>query len=127
MEYLKLLLVEDSEGDILLIKDIVSKSEKVTLCVINDGQKALDYIETTTEPPNLILLDINLPKVNGLKLLRNIRERKLFKNTKVVILTTSSNENEKSAAFEAKANDFITKSFDPFEFETSINSLLFNY
>ena len=127
MENVKLLLVEDSEGDILLIKDIVSKSENVTLCVINDGQKALDYIETTTEPPNLILLDINLPKVNGLRLLRNIKGRKLFRKTKVVILTTSSNENEKRAAFEAEANDFITKSYDPFEFETSINDLLFNF
>lgn len=83
MGNISILLVEDSEGDIMLIEDIISQKEDVQLKIITDGEIALNYFENNPVIPNLVLLDINLPKINGLQLLRSIRNIDNFKDAPI--------------------------------------------
>lgn len=119
---MNILLVEDSEGDVILIRKAM---EKAGLCneltVVDDGEKALQYLRDqaaceNASLPDLVLLDINLPRINGKEVLEQIRMHERLKEIPVVILTTSDNEQDRLEAYQKKANSYITKpaNFDNF-------------
>lgn len=118
MSIIQILLVEDNEGDILLtleaFKEIKAKN---TIAVVKDGEEAIDFLKrqgqyADSTIPNLILLDINMPKVNGIEVLDFIKKDEKLKRIPVVMLTTSSSESDISACYEKSANCFITKPLD---------------
>ena len=115
--YIEILLVEDNQADVVLTKRAL-KTGKVlhTLNVANDGEAALAYlhdVEYGQAPrPDLILLDLNLPKVNGREVLAKIKSNEALASIPVVVLTTSKAEEDVLKTYELHANSFITKPVD---------------
>ncbi|MEO7046782.1 MAG: response regulator [Ferruginibacter sp.] len=118
MKKAHILLVEDNEGDIFLTKEALEES-KITnkISVLKNGSDVMDFLKKTerfpyAQTPDLILLDLNLPKKNGLEVLLEIKESEAFKMIPVVMLTTSSSEEDIVESYKRKVNCFITKPVD---------------
>jgi CheY-like chemotaxis protein len=124
MEPIHILLVEDNEGDILLIRDAMENARVIIkLSVVKDGKEALDFLNKknkyiNAEQPDLILLDINLPKKNGHEVLQFIKGTESLKQIPVIMLTTSSSVSDINWAYKNYANCYIAK---PVEAETFLN------
>ena len=117
---ISILMVEDNEGDIVLTVQAL-KEAKINneINVVRDGEAAIQYLHkegqyTDSETPDLILLDINLPKMNGLEVLEELKREELLKAIPVVILTTSDSEKDVFESYQNHANCYITK---PVNFE----------
>ncbi len=113
-----ILLVEDNEGDVLLTLEALKevKINNVTN-VVNDGDKAIKYLNKegvykNVETPSLILLDINLPKIDGREVLTYIKNDEVLKVIPVVMLTTSNAQKDIIESYQNYANCFITKPSD---------------
>jgi two-component system, chemotaxis family, response regulator Rcp1 len=118
MSEIQILLVEDNEGDILLtleaFKEIKANN---SIAVVKDGEEAIEFLKrqgqyTNSITPHLILLDINMPKLNGIEVLEFIKKDERLKKIPVVMLTTSSSEADIAACYEKSANCYITKPLD---------------
>lgn len=115
MKPVEILLVEDNEGDILLIREAFEEAKLATiLSVVKDGEKAIHYLEKKenykdVKTPDLIILDINLPRINGHEVLEFIKSNDDLKTIPVIMLTTSSSEKDIIKSYEKHANCFITK------------------
>jgi len=118
MSEIQILLVEDNEGDILLTLEAFKEIKiKNNIEVVKDGEEAIEFLKRRGQyaeslMPNLILLDINMPKLNGIEVLDFIKNDEQLKKIPVVMLTTSSSESDISACYEKSANCFITKPLD---------------
>lgn len=118
----QILLVEDNEGDILLTTDILKDANhKIDVVVAWDGVEVIEYLSQSSENnikklPDLILLDINLPRKNGFEVLAHIKNSDQLKAIPVIVLTTSSSERDRKMAFDLRSDDFITKPSDLGEF-----------
>jgi CheY-like chemotaxis protein len=114
----KILLVEDNEGDIVLTLEAFKVAKVANgVEVVRDGEAALQYLRKEgiykdMETPDLILLDINLPKLNGLEVLTEIKNDITLSLMPVVILTTSDSEIDIIKSYQQHANCFITKPVD---------------
>lgn len=129
MEPIQILLVEDNEGDVVLTLEAF---ESVRLAnaiqVVNDGEEAIQYLNKTGRfsdavEPDMILLDINLPKIDGKEVLHYIKTHDKFKVIPVVILTSSSSERDVQAMYAEHANCYITKPVDFSKFIQVIKSI----
>ncbi|MCK9451112.1 MAG: response regulator [Bacteroidales bacterium] len=111
-----ILLVEDNPIDLdLTLRAFAAKNLSNPIQVARDGEEALQYLERWEqgEPwPVVILLDLNMPKVNGLEVLQKIKSHPDFKAIPVVILTTSSESSDLKSAYQAGANSYIIKPVD---------------
>ena len=122
MNSIHILLVEDNEADILLTKEALHDLKiLVNLSVVNDGEKAIHFIEkkgnyAETATPDLILLDVNLPKKNGHEVLQFIKENEFYKHIPVIMLTTSSSQIDINTSYNNHANCFITKPIEVKDF-----------
>ena len=110
-----ILLVEDNPDHALLtVEGLNSNGVLNNVIVVRDGEEALDYLRGTgpyqsENRPGLILLDINLPKVNGLQVLEQIKGDEGLKAIPVVMLTTSEDEREVQEAYALGANSYVVK------------------
>lgn len=117
-----ILLVEDNEGDILLTREALDEGKLLNrLSVVRDGAEAIDFLRkrgkhTEADTPDLMMLDVNLPKMNGHEVLHEIKNDDELKHIPVVMLTTSSSERDIVAAYDNHANCYITKPVDVTEF-----------
>jgi len=120
-----ILLVEDNPSDIELTRRALSKGKILNkLIVVEDGQEALDYLANEAESlPALILLDLKLPKVEGLEVLRRIRATERTRRLPVVILTTSKEEQDVARSYDLGANSYIRKPVDFVQFTQAIQQL----
>ncbi len=127
-----ILLVEDNPGDVELTKRALRKSGiNANMDVAEDGAEALDYLFCIGDyagrnpeiSPQLILLDLNLPKINGLEVLKQIRATDKTKLLPVVVLTSSKEQVDVEAAYTNGANSYIRKPVDFIEFTNTINHL----
>ena len=119
---IEILLVEDNEADIVLTQNafkMLRLRNNLTIC--RDGKEALDflfkrnkYANATT--PDLILMDLNMPKVNGLEALEQIKKAPNLCTIPVIILSTSSAEQDITNSYKLHANSFITKPIDFMKF-----------
>jgi two-component system, response regulator len=130
MEGKVILLVEDNPSDIELTKRALAKSHVVNeLVVVEDGQEALDIlfgngkIEVIKLLPAVVLLDLKLPKVDGLEVLRSIRAHEHTKLLPVVILTSSKAEKDIVQSYRLGANSYIQKPVDFNQFVEAIKNL----
>lgn len=115
MKPIHILLVEDNEGDILLTTEALQEGKIAnTISVVRDGWEAILFLEkkekySGTSQPDLILLDVNLPKMNGHEVVRHIKSSGHLKHIPVIMLTTSSSANDIFTSYQNHANCFITK------------------
>lgn len=126
---IEILLVEDNPGDARLTLEAF-KGAKVqnNLTVVNDGVEALAYLRqqgryADSAPPDLILLDLNLPKKDGREVLAEIKSDEHLRKIPVVILTTSASRDDIVRAYSMHANCYITKPVDLEEFLSAVRSI----
>ena len=114
----EILLVEDNLGAVRLTQEALKESRiKNNLSIVDNGDEALKYLRKQHPYheailPDLIMLDLNLPKRNGLQVLKEVKDDDLLKHIPVVILTTSKAEQDISACYRSHANCYITKPVD---------------
>ena len=115
---IKILLVEDNEGDVVLTLQALKKANVANgINVAMDGEEAMMYLRKEgkfmeAETPDLILLDINLPKIDGMEVLAEIKNDNNLKSIPVVMLTTSDSESDIIRSYNNHANCYITKPVD---------------
>jgi len=127
-----ILLVEDNRDDELLTLRAFQKNRIANpIKAVRDGQEALDYLFATgsyaerdkNELPVIILLDLKLPKVNGLEVLREIRSNERTRVIPVIILTTSVEDEDVIGSYARGANSYIRKPVDFTEFVEAVRTL----
>lgn len=127
MKEVNILLVEDNEGDIVLTIEAFEEGKiKAGINVVKNGQDALDYLfrrgdYENAEKPDLILLDINIPIINGLEVLKEIKNDPILRKIPVIILSTSSNQKDINEAYQNHANSYVIK---PIELEEFLSAVL---
>src|SRR5882757_7625691 len=118
MKEIHILLVDDNEGDILLTREALEDAKIVNrISVAHDGIEAIRFLRgaspfTHRDTPDLILLDINLPKMDGKEVLGIIKSDPELRRIPVIMLTTSSSEKDILASYDNHANCYITKPVD---------------
>jgi CheY-like chemotaxis protein len=116
----QILLVEDNAGDVLLIKQVLSQMMwPIKLRVAMDGEQALQVLAEPKYEPDLIILDLNLPKVPGLEVLERTKPR-----APVVVFTSSSNPDEAQRAKELGVREFVQKPIDFEEFARVVTRIV---
>jgi len=126
----KILLVEDNAADIRLTKEVLQQSKIVSsLDVVRDGVEAIEFLEkrgkfSNASKPNLILLDLNLPKRNGFHVLEEVKQDEELKRIPVVILTVSDARDDLIKAYNLHANCYVIKPLEMKEFYRIINSIV---
>ena len=127
-----ILLVEDNPSDIGLTQRALAKSHIANeMVVAEDGQEALDYLfgggqftgRDLNELPALVLLDLKLPRVAGLEVLRQIRADERTSRLPVVILTTSKEEQDVAQSYDLRANSYVRKPVDFTKFVEAIQHM----
>jgi two-component system response regulator len=127
-----ILLVEDNPDDeVLTLRALKKNNIRNTVVVAHDGAEALDYLfarrahegRDTSVLPQLVLLDLNLPKVDGLSVLRAIRADPRTKRLPVVILTSSKEEQDLLDGYELGANSYVRKPVDFTAFAEAVRQL----
>ena len=125
----EILLVDDNPGDIRLTQEALKESKILNnLSVVEDGAEAIDFLKKigkyeNVSTPDLILLDLNLPKKNGREVLAEIKEDKILKQIPVVILTISTAEEDILKSYKLHANCYITKPVDMNQFIKIVRSI----
>lgn len=126
---IEILLVEDNPADIKLTQ-IAIKSSKIAnnLHVVKDGIEAIDFLRKQNDynakpRPDLILLDLNLPRKNGFEVLKEIKQDQVLRRIPVVILSISDAEEDLLKTYNLHANCYIKKPVDIIEFEKIVKSI----
>lgn len=115
MQKVQILLVEDNEGDILLTKEAFEEARFNTqLSVVKDGKAAIDFLCKREKymhavSPDIVLLDVNLPKKNGHEVLNYMKSNDGLKHIPVIMLTTSSSQKDIDLSYSNHVNCYITK------------------
>jgi len=126
---MEVLLVEDSPGDVRLTQEAFREADQsVHLHVANDGVEALAFlrkqgVHTHAPCPDLILLDLNLPKMDGRQVLAHIKQDEMLKTLPTVILTTSEAEPDIAKSYELQANCYLCKPVELDAFESLVKSI----
>lgn len=127
-----ILLVEDNDDDVRLTKRALQKNNiSNELVVVGDGVAALDYLRAASERrddpahglPAVVLLDLKLPRMDGMEVLRQVRADPALRRQPVVILTTSKEDQDVLRSYDLGANSYIRKPVDFEQFSTAINQL----
>ena len=126
---INVLLVEDDAGDVELIRETLKDSKVlVNINVVINGEQALSYLRHE-EPyqqslrPDLILCDLNMPKMDGRQLLQIIKKDEDISNIPVIILTTSDSETDIVKSYGLGANCYVTKPLDLKQFSLMVNTI----
>jgi len=128
-EPIEVLLVEDDPGDELMTREAFEDNKiRNTLHVVRDGLEALDFLYRRGEhadarTPDLILLDLNLPKYDGRQVLEQIKSDPDLKHIPVVVLTTSSAEEDILRSYKLHANAYVSKPVDLDQFVAAIRQI----
>ncbi len=127
-----ILLVEDNPSDVKLTKRALEQNQIANILIVaEDGREALDYLFATgqhagrdvRDSPAVILLDLKLPRIDGLEVLKEIRANEVTKLLPVVILTSSEQEKDLIASYKLGANSYIRKPVDFHQFTEAVRNL----
>lgn len=127
---LTIILAEDDEGHATLIKRNLKRSGLLNEIIhFTDGQQTLDFLNKVKEKnenntiPSLLLLDIKMPKVDGIEVLRQVKQDPLLKRMPVIMITTTDDPREIATCHELGCSNYITKPIDYEKFVTAIRKL----
>jgi CheY-like chemotaxis protein len=126
---IQILLVEDSPGDVRLTQEVMRDAKIANdLHVVDDGESAMAFLRQTGDyadhpRPDLVLLDLNLPRKDGREVLAEMSEDEDLRTVPVIVLTTSSAEQDILRSYQLSANAYITKPIDLDEFITVVRSI----
>lgn len=129
IKQIEILLVEDNEGDIGLVEEVFQEAKiRNNLHIAEDGEEAILFLRkegqfSDVPSPDIILLDLNLPKKDGREVLKEIKEDDNLKRIPVVVLTTSKAEEDILKSYDLHANSYITKPVDFDQFIKVIKSI----
>ena len=129
MRTLEILVVDDDDADALMISEALEATERrSTVRRVADGQEALDYLHRVGQfaeahRPDLILLDLNMPRMDGRETLAAIKADEALKAIPVVILTTSGATPDIVASYQHRANAYVTKPFGIDDFEATVRQI----
>ena len=132
MESKVILLVEDNADDEeLTIRTLKKNNILNEIVVVRDGSEALDYLlgkgdyssRDTQQMPEIVMLDLKLPKISGLEVLRNIRSNESTSLLPVVILTSSDEEKDLIESYKLGANSYVRKPVDFHQFQDAVKQL----
>lgn len=127
-----ILLIEDNEGDILLTRKAVSMSNHIAkIHVAKNGREGLEFLLkkgkfNSSPTPDLVLLDLNMPEMNGKEVLKEMKKVDALKSIPVVVLSTSNSCDDIKDSYSLNASSYMKKQVDFFRFGDSISNLL-NY
>ncbi len=128
-ENLEILMVEDNPADVLLTKEAFREGNIASrLNVVKDGVEALAYLRRegpygTACRPDLIFLDLNLPRKNGQEVLQEIKTDENFRKIPVIVLTTSSSESDIARSYQHYANAYVVKPVDMDRFNDALKCI----
>lgn len=123
-----ILLVEDNPTDVILFQEALNENSiKIDLAVVENGEDALKYLKQEdpfpdAHRPDLVLLDLNLPILNGIEVLREIKTDDQLRIIPIVILTSSKADKDVQECYALHANCYIVKPIDFFQFSDAIKS-----
>jgi len=126
---IRILLVEDDPGDVLITQEALSASKLLhTLDVVDNGEAALDFLHrrgdhSDAERPDLVLLDLNLPRLGGRDVLAAVKADDSLRRIPVVVLTTSDAEEDVLRSYDLHANAYICKPVDFDQFHHVIRTI----
>ncbi|WP_019143882.1 response regulator [Aeromicrobium massiliense] len=126
---IEVLLVEDDPGDELMTREAFEDNKiRNTLHVVRDGEQALDFLyrrgaHADAPQPDLILLDLNLPKYDGRQVLEKIKSDPDLAHIPIVVLTTSSAEEDILRSYKLHANAYVTKPVDVEQFIAAVRQI----
>lgn len=128
-DVINVLIVEDNPGDEAITRKALEQTEKLNILCVHDGLQALEVLRYKTLCPNfpkpdLILLDISLPKKDGMSLLKDIKRDRDLQDIPVVILTNNVNSEIMINAYKNGASGYICKSFDYDIFKTNLSDCM---
>ncbi|MFG1608925.1 response regulator [Actinoplanes sp. NPDC049265] len=129
MRSLQILVVDDDDADALMIEEALGATERsATVTRVADGREALEYLHregpyTGALRPDLILLDLNMPRMDGRETLAAIKTDDELKAIPVVILTTSGAAPDIVASYQHRANAYVTKPFGLDDFEATVRQI----
>jgi len=124
-----ILLVEDNAGDVRLTREALREADvTVELVAVPDGEQALAFLRNQGDHegvgrPDLILLDLNLPKKNGLEVLEEIKGDPELRRTPVIMLTTSSSARDVAACYDRGVNCYVVKPLDLDDFTGLVQAI----
>lgn len=126
---ISILLVEDNPGDVYLTREALKDSKiNSTLDVVKDGVECMEFLRhhgkfAEAQTPDVILLDLNLPKKNGREVLAEVKRDNTLRSIPVIVFTSSQSENDIRTSYLLNANCYITKPVDYDEYIRIIRSI----
>lgn len=121
MSVLNILLIEDDMIEVMKLKRVISSLKNKHIVVdVNNGEKAFSHLEQTTVLPDIILLDLNMPKINGLEFLSIIKQKKKWRCIPTLILTTSNNPTDVIKCCELGVAGYLIK---PLKYEDYVDKI----
>lgn len=125
MRKLRILLIEDDEIERMKFVRVCASNGMHTVVEANNGERALELLQTK-ELPNFIVLDLNMPKMDGLEFLKTLKSKEELKFIPIVIMSTSNNYNDIKKCYEIGVSGYMIKPLHYKDYKDKISSLL-NY
>jgi chemotaxis family two-component system response regulator Rcp1 len=125
----QILLVEDNATDVLIAREALKEANVPNrLYVVDNGESAVDFLQktglyTNVPTPNLVLLDLNIPRKSGREVLTEIKADETLRHIPIIILTTSQNEDDILYAYQNFANSYVTKPLSFREFQEVLQAI----
>lgn len=105
-----ILLIEDDSDDVELFTDALNRNhQEHSIHLLQDGMSAVSYFAETDQCPDIVVMDMNLPRLHGRDVIRHLRSKPIFDNVPVVVLTTSSASDDRNYVLSQGATAFIVK------------------
>ncbi len=125
MQALHILLIEDDQIEAIKFKKVLTAFNDIhQVEVAVNGEEALKRLHSDREMPDIILLDLNMPKMNGIEFLKVLKQEQGLRYTPVIILTTSNNHEDVKASYEAGAAGYLLKPLRYQDYKNQINMLV---
>jgi CheY-like chemotaxis protein len=125
MKKLKILLIEDDADDIELLREAFNTNEiDYHIDIVTEGDKAIPFLETAHHLPDVIVMDLNLPKMHGKEILTHIKSMDILSHIPIAVLTTSSSQDDINFAYSMGAKKYLTKPNTTDGFKKTVQSII---